>query len=89
MSAKPGKTSRRRAIAVSLGSGERRIVNRAAYEKRLEVDEFDIDLGSMLRSAGIWSSMSRALRSRIKRMPPLHVTTVTPVDIGSGRQPKR
>ncbi|WP_421365866.1 hypothetical protein [Agrobacterium tumefaciens] len=89
MSTKPAKISRRRAIAVSSGSGGRRIIDRAAYEERIEVDEFDIDLGTMLHMAGIWSSLSRAQRSRIKRMPPLHVAALTPVDIGSRRQPRR
>ncbi|WEZ83411.1 hypothetical protein P6U16_00505 [Rhizobium sp. 32-5/1] len=87
---KPPLKPIRPALAASLGCSRRRFVDRGVHrEVPSELDETSVDVAFVLRLAGIWSSLSRAQRSRIKRMPPLHVTTVTPVDIGSGRQPKR
>lgn len=89
MTTKTMKSGDRRAVALSLGSHPRRVIDRSAYEQRLEMDDVSIDLASMLRMAGLWDGLPRAQKSRIRQMPPLHVTTVTSTEIGRGRQPGR
>lgn len=87
MSTQTRKNAVRPALAVSIGSSGRRFVDRSSHEKlRLEIDEFSVDLCLMLRTAGIWNCLPRAQKARIKRLPPVHVTTETPVSIPSDRQ---
>ncbi len=84
------KNAVRPALAVSIGSSGRRFVDRSALEKlRLESDEFSVDLGLMLRLAGIWNCLPRSQKARIKRLSPMVVTTEKPGPIGDARQRTR
>ncbi|MDQ0420914.1 hypothetical protein J2045_001941 [Peteryoungia aggregata LMG 23059] len=84
------KNAVRPALAVSIGSSGRRFVDKNALQRLgLASDEFSVDLGFILRAAGLWECLSRAQKLRIKRMPMMRVTTETQGATRRGQQRKR
>ncbi|MDX0567879.1 hypothetical protein GOD83_28240 [Sinorhizobium medicae] len=84
------KNAVRPALAVSIGSSRRRFVDSAAHEMfRLEVDEFSVNLGFLLRTAGVWDCLPRAQKVRIKRLPLLVLTAAGRISIEGDRHRRR
>lgn len=83
MSIDPTRKSVRPAVAAKLRKRGWHIIGRAAYERRHEMDEVSIDLGCVLRIAGLWNALPRSQKARVKQMPPIRVMTATRVDIVS------
>lgn len=83
--AKGEKKMVRRALAASLGSSRRRYVDRSRHQEFLfELDETSFDLAFVLRVAGVWDCLPRAQKSRIRRLPPMVLTSAGHIATSDG-----